>query len=51
MFHVFPILMPWLEDSHDVFKNLRAFVLKLVAGAPEWSDTELRRRLGLTPAS
>jgi acetyl esterase/lipase len=49
MFHVFPILMPWLEDSRDVFKNLRGFVLKQVAGTPEWSDVELQRRLGLTP--
>jgi epsilon-lactone hydrolase len=48
MFHVFPILMPWLEDSHDVFRRLRGFVHKLVAGAPEWSDTELRRLLGLS---
>jgi acetyl esterase/lipase len=49
MFHVFPILMPWAEDSHDVFRNLRGFVLKVVAGAPEWSDTELQRRLDLKP--
>ena len=47
MFHVFPILMPWLEDSHDVFRRLKGFIHKLVAGAPEWSDAELRRRLGL----
>ncbi|HSZ36761.1 MAG TPA: alpha/beta hydrolase [Acidimicrobiales bacterium] len=49
MFHVFPILMPWLEDSHDVFRNLKSFVNKLVAGAPQWSDAALRRRLGLSP--
>ncbi len=47
MFHVFPMLMPWLEDSHDVFARLRGFVHKLVAGAPEWSDARLRRGLGL----
>ena len=47
MFHVFPILMPWLEDSHDVFGRLRGFVHKLVARAPEWSGSELHRRLGL----
>ena len=51
MFHVFPILMPWLEDSHDVFRRLRGFIHKLVAGAPEWSDAELRRLLGLAPGS
>jgi acetyl esterase/lipase len=49
MFHVFPILMPWLEDSHDVFRTLRSFVHKLVAGAPEWSDAALRRQLDGTP--
>lgn len=49
MFHVFPILMPWLEQSHDVFRRLRSFIHKLLAGAPEWSETALRRRLGLTP--
>ena len=51
MFHVFPILMPWLEDSHDVFKNLRSFVLKLAAGAPDWSDASLRRLLGLASSA
>jgi epsilon-lactone hydrolase len=51
MFHVFPILMPWLEDSHEVFRNLRSFVLKLVAGAPDWSDAALRRQLGLPAPS
>jgi hypothetical protein len=43
--------MPWLEDSHEVFRNLRSFVLKLVAGAPEWSDAALRRQLGLLSPS
>ncbi len=51
MFHVFPILMPWLEDSRDVFRSLTSFVRKVVAGAPEWSDADLRRRLGLAPAA
>lgn len=51
MFHVFPILMPWLEDSHDVYRNLRAFVRKLDAGAPEWSDAELLRRIGLSSSA
>jgi acetyl esterase/lipase len=50
VFHVFPILMPWLEESHDVFRRLRAFVHKVVAGAPDWSDAALRLRLGV-PAS
>jgi acetyl esterase/lipase len=50
MFHVFPILMPWLEDSRDVFRSLKTFVSKLVVGAPESSDGDLRRRLGQAPA-
>lgn len=51
MFHVFPILMPWLEDSRDVFRRLRGFIHKLVADAPAWSDTELRRRLGVSDST
>jgi acetyl esterase/lipase len=46
LFHVFPILMPWLEDSHDVFGRLRGFVRKVVARAPEWPGSELHRRVG-----
>jgi acetyl esterase/lipase len=51
MFHVFPILMPWLGDSKDVFRRLKGFIHKLVAGAPEWSDAELRRQLGQEPSA
>lgn len=46
VFHVFPILMPWLEESHDVFRRLRAFIHKLVAAAPEWSEAQLLLQLG-----
>jgi len=51
LFHVFPILMPWLEDSREVFAHLQGFIHKLVAGAPNWSDVKLRRQLGLSPSS
>lgn len=50
MFHVFPILMPWLEDSHDVFRNLRGFVHKLMADAPPWSEAALLRRIQPDPS-
>jgi acetyl esterase/lipase len=48
-FHVFPILMPWLDDSRDVFRRMRAFIHKLLASAPKWSDPDIRRELGLPP--
>ena len=51
VFHVFPILMPWLEDSREVFRRLRGFIHKVAAGAPEWSDADLRHQLGLAPSS
>lgn len=35
MFHVFPIVMPWLEPSKDVFRSLRAFVESHVAPDPK----------------
>ena len=51
LFHVFPILMPWLEDSRDVFRRLQGFIHKLVAGAPQWSDAKLRHQLGLSSST
>jgi epsilon-lactone hydrolase len=32
MFHVFPILMPWADESRQVFRAVGDFVHKLVAG-------------------
>jgi len=32
MFHVFPILMPWADQSRQVFRAVREFVHKLVDG-------------------
>jgi acetyl esterase/lipase len=34
MFHVFPILMPWADASHRVFRSLADFVADLLAAAP-----------------
>ena len=34
MFHVFQILMPWLEDSRDAFRLVRNFVRDIVDDAP-----------------
>ena len=42
MFHVFQILMPWTEQSHESFAHLGAFVQKQVAGAPAFDATVLR---------
>ena len=42
MFHVFPILMPWADKSHESFAHLQAFVHKLVAGAPTFDPNVLR---------
>ena len=33
-FHVFPILMPWAQSSRVVYREVAAFVEKLLAGAP-----------------
>jgi acetyl esterase/lipase len=34
MFHVFQILMPWLEDSREAFRLVRRFVRDIVEDAP-----------------
>ncbi len=45
MFHVFPILMPWAEDSRDVFRLVRSFIHKVVADAPPLARADLTRKL------
>lgn len=47
MFHVFPILMPWADDSREVFRHVRRFIHRVVADAPPLYDGELLRALGL----
>ena len=34
MFHVFQILMPWADDSRDVFRRVRRFIHEIVVDAP-----------------
>ena len=34
MFHVFPILMPWADDSREVFRHVRRFIHRVVEDAP-----------------
>jgi epsilon-lactone hydrolase len=42
MFHVFQILMPWTDQSHESFAHLGSFVQKQVAGAPKFDASVLR---------
>ncbi|HXZ61428.1 MAG TPA: alpha/beta hydrolase fold domain-containing protein [Acidimicrobiales bacterium] len=46
MFHVFQILMPWAEDSRDVFQQVRDFVHELVVDTPPLTLGYLRQKLG-----
>ena len=50
MFHVFQILMPWTEQSHESFAHLGAFVQKQVAGAPAFDADRPARHPGAGPA-
>ena len=34
MFHVFQILMPWADDSREVFRHVRRFIHHVVEDAP-----------------
>ena len=34
MFHVFPIVMPWAEESRQAFRQVARFVTEVLAGAP-----------------
>jgi acetyl esterase/lipase len=47
MFHVFEILMPWADDSREVFRHVHRFIHRVLADAPPLGDTDLRRVLGL----
>ncbi len=49
MFHVFQILMPWADDSRDVFRRMRRFIHEIVVDAPAVRMGSLRRKLGLEP--
>jgi epsilon-lactone hydrolase len=47
MFHVFQILMPWADDSREVFRHVRRFIHRVVADAPPLDDIDVCRALGL----
>ncbi len=49
MFHVFQILMPWADDSRDVFRRVRRFIHEIVVDAPALRMGSLRRKPGLEP--
>ncbi len=49
MFHVFQILMPWADDSRDVFRRVQRFIHEIVVDAPAVRMGSLRRKLGLEP--
>ncbi len=44
MFHVFPILMPWADDSREVFRHVRRFIHRVVTEAPSLAS-DLTRTL------
>jgi epsilon-lactone hydrolase len=46
MFHVFQMLMPWADDSRDVFRRVRAFIHGIVYDAP-LPTTPLHTLLGV----
>ncbi len=47
MFHVFQILMPWADDSRDVFRRVRDFIHDVVADAPPLALGYLHEKLGI----
>jgi epsilon-lactone hydrolase len=46
MFHVFPMLMPWADDSRDVFRRVRHFIHGLTRDVPP-TTASLGRLLGI----
>jgi epsilon-lactone hydrolase len=47
MFHVFQILMPWADNSREVFRHVHRFIERVLADAPPLGSTDLSRALGL----
>lgn len=45
MFHVFQILMPWADDSRNVFRRVRQFIHGIVDVAPPLAMGRLREKL------
>jgi acetyl esterase/lipase len=46
MFHVFQMLMPWADDSRDVYRRVRSFIHDIVRDAPV-PTTPLNQLLGV----
>ncbi len=47
MFHVFEILMPWADNSREVFRHVQRFIHRILADAPPLGDLDLVEALGL----
>ncbi|MFZ0249862.1 MAG: alpha/beta hydrolase [Acidimicrobiales bacterium] len=47
MFHVFGILMPWADDSREVFRHVHRFIERVLAEAPPIGSLDLADALGL----
>jgi epsilon-lactone hydrolase len=47
MFHVFEILMPWADNSREVFAHVRRFISGVLQDAPPLDDLDLSAALGL----
>ena len=50
MFHVFEILMPWADDSREVFRHVQRFIERVLADAPPLGTLDLVGALGLATA-
>jgi acetyl esterase/lipase len=46
MFHVFEILMPWADDSREVFRHVHRFIARVLAQAPPMGSLDLAAALG-----
>ena len=45
MFHVFPFLLPWAQESRDAYRRAGAFVRDALAQTSEGSDDQRRRQV------
>ncbi len=50
MFHVFQILMPWADDSREVFRHVHRFIDRVLADAPPLGSIDVCNALGLATA-
>jgi monoterpene epsilon-lactone hydrolase len=50
MFHVFEILMPWADNSREVFRHVQRFIERVLADAPPLGSLDLLGALGLAMA-